>query len=327
MGNEEEKTPVSLRDAIEQGFNRVEQEEAAEAQGAAPMQGEPAPDPSQAGSEPAAETQAPAPAPAAVPVSEVTGAALAQAPAANAPGGMLQFLMAQVQQLQAQNAQLAQQVQQAQNTVQEQSQLAQNAVDTAAEQPTINVPVLDFNEMQYDDDETRARKMADWQNAMVQMISDQVDRQRAGQLQPIIEDWQRNKRIAEDEAAKAQIWGDARFAGFKDRDAQIQQIIGANKEFDGMEAKRKYLLAGLIDRGLNQSAAPTAEEIANLYRNSPDAQRIIDSERARTIAERNNQIPTIQPSSGLSTANAIPDEAPKTKNDLWRRTDEIFGVR
>lgn len=324
MGNEEERAPISLREAIEQGFNRVEQEEAAEAQGAAPAQEEPAP-----AAEAETAQQVPAQAPNPDPVPEVTGADPAQAPAsgANATGGMMQFLMAQIQQLQAQNAQLAQQVQQAQGTVQEQSQLAQNAVDTAAAQPTINVPVLDFNEMQYDDDETRARKMADWQNAMVQVISDQVDRQRAGQLQPIIEDWQRNKRIAEDEAAKAEIWGDSRFAGFKDRDAQIQQIIGANKEFDGMEAKRKYLLAGLIDRGLNQSATPTAEEIANLYRNSPDAQRIIDSERARTIAERNNQIPTIQPSSGLSTANAIPDEAPKTKNDLWRRTDEIFGVR
>lgn len=324
MGNEEEKTPMSLRDAIEQGFNRVEQEEAA-AQGAAPAEGVPAQ--AAEGNEPAPQGGAPVPAQNPAPVPEVTGAAPAQAPGASPQGGMMQFLMAQVQQLQAQNAQLAQQVQQAQGTVQEQSRLAQDAVNTAAEQPTINVPVLDFNEMQYDDDETRARKMQEWQSAMVQMISDQVDRQRAGQLQPIIEDWQRNKRIAEEEAAKAQIWGDSRFAGFKDRDAQIQQILGANHEFDDMDAKRKYLLAGLIDRGLNQSATPTAEEIANLYRNSPDAQRIIDSERARTIAERNNQIPTIQPSSGLSTANAIPDESPKTKNDLWRRTDEIFGVR
>lgn len=325
MGNEEERNPMTLRDAIEQGFNRVEQEEAA-AQGDVPPQGEPASDQPPAGSEPTAEAQASTSAPATVSVPEVTGAAPEPAPAANAQGGMMQFLMAQLQQAQTQNAQLVQQLQQAQGTVQQQSQLAQDAVNTAAEQPTINVPVLDFNEMQYDDDETRNRKMQEWQNAMVQMISDQVDRQRAGQLQPIIEDWQRNKRIAEDEAAKAQIWGDSRFAGFRDRDAQIQQIIGANKEFDGMDAKRKYLLAGLIDRGLNQSATPTAEEIANLYRNSPDAQRIIDAERARTIADRNNQIPTIQPSSGLSTANAIPDESPKTKSDLWRRTDAIFGL-
>jgi hypothetical protein len=328
---EEEKT-ISLRDAIEQGFNRVEQEEAQ--QGAAPG-AEPAPDAAPVGNEAPAQAEAPAPAPAQnpAPVPEVMGQ---QAPAPapqTAPvqqkqdplqemAAMNQYLIQRAQQLEAQ-------IQQMQGTVQQQSQLAQQTIDTAAQQPTIEIPILDFNEMQYDDDATRAEKMQAWQNAMIANIKDEVTRQRAGELEPIIQDWQQKQRIAAEEAAKAQIWADSRFADFKDNDAQIQQIIAANKEFDGMDANRRYLLAGLAARGLNQSQqqAPTAEQIAEMYRNSPDAQRIIDAERARAIADRNNQIPTIQPSSGLSTANAIPDEAPKTKDDLWRQVEARLGGR
>ena len=245
---------------------------------------------------------------------------------APAPGtGMMQYLIQRLQQAEAQNAQLMAQAQQAQQTVQEQSQAAQGAVEMATNQPSITIPVLDFNEMQYDDDETRARKMADWQNAMVQQISDSVARQYAGQLQPIKEDWEAKRKAAERKSARQAIWGDSRFSDFKDRDERIQQIINANPELQNMDANRSYLMGGMIARGLDYNPTPTAEQLVQWVQANPDAQRMLDQQRAQAVADRNQQIPTIQPSSGLNTANAIPESIPQTMDDVRDRMAKRFG--
>lgn len=246
-----------------------------------------------------------------------------QAPAPGA--GMMQYLIQRLQQAEAQNAQLMAQVGQAQQTVQEQSQAAQGAVEMATSQPSVTIPVLDFNEMQYDDDETRARKMADWQNAMVQQISDSVARQYAGQLQPIKEDWEAKRKAAERESARQAIWGDSRFTDFKDRDERIQQIINANPELQGMDPNRSYLMGGMIARGLDYNPTPTAEQLVQWVQANPDAQRMLDQQKAQAVADRNQQIPTVLPSSGLNTANAIPESIPQSMDDVRDRMAKRFG--
>jgi hypothetical protein len=245
---------------------------------------------------------------------------------AQAPGaGMMQYLIQRLQAAEAQNAQLMAQAQQAQQTVQEQSQAAQGAVEMATSQPSVTIPVLDFNEMQYDDDETRARKMADWQNAMVQQISDSVARQYAGQLQPIKEDWEAKRKAAERESARQAIWGDSRFTDFKDRDERIQQIINANPELQGMDPNRSYLMGGMIARGLDYNPNPTAEQLVQWVQANPDAQRMLDQQKAQAVADRNQQIPTVLPSSGLNTANAIPESIPQSMDDVRDRMAKRFG--
>lgn len=245
---------------------------------------------------------------------------------AQAPGaGMMQYLIQRLQQAEAQNAQLMAQAQQAQQTVQEQSKAAQGAVEMATSQPSVTIPVLDFNEMQYDDDETRARKMADWQNAMVQQISDSVARQYAGQLQPIKEDWEAKRKAAERESARQAIWGDSRFTDFKDRDERIQQIINANPELQGMDPNRSYLMGGMIARGLDYNPNPTAEQLVQWVQANPDAQRMLDQQKAQAVADRNQQIPTVLPSSGLNTANAIPESIPQSMDDVRDRMAKRFG--
>jgi hypothetical protein len=246
-----------------------------------------------------------------------------QAPAPGA--GMMQYLIQRLQQAEAQNAQLMAQAQQAQQTVQEQSQAAQGAVEMATSQPSVTIPVLDFNEMQYDDDETRARKMADWQNAMVQQISDSVARQYAGQLQPIKEDWEAKRKAAERESARQAIWGDSRFTDFKDRDERIQQIINANPELQNMDPNRSYLMGGMIARGLDYNPNPTAEQLVQWVQANPDAQRMLDQQKAQAVADRNQQIPTVLPSSGLNTANAIPESIPQSMDDVRDRMAKRFG--
>lgn len=328
MGEQNENK--TLAEAIREGFARQEAEE--QAQGETPVDTAQAETPVET---PAPEAEA-APEVQAQPetvvnpnIPDVTAPAQAQAPApepaqSQVPN-MMQYLMERLRAAEQANAQLQAQMQQAQATVQDQSQAAQNALDTAMNQPTITVPVLDFNEMQYDDDATRAQKMQDWQNAMVQQISDAVSKQYAGQLAPIREDYENKRRIAEQEAARQTIWGDSRFADFKDRDEQIQRILNANPELQQLGANRSYLVGGLMARGLDYKPNPSPEELVKMVQNSPEAQRMLDQQRAQTIADRNQQIPTIQPSSGMATANAIPDAVPKTKDDLFRMAAQRLG--
>lgn len=328
MGEQNENK--TLAEAIREGFARQEAAEQAEAQGETPVDAVPAETPAETPApeaEAAPEAQAQPEAVVNPDIPDVTAPAQAPAPEPTQPQvpNMMQYLMERLRAAEQANAQLQAQMQQAQATVQDQSQAAQNALDTAMNQPSITVPVLDFNEMQYDDDATRAQKMQDWQNAMVQQISDAVSKQYAGQLAPIREDYENKRRIAEQEAARQTIWGDSRFADFKDRDEQIQRILNANPELQQLGANRSYLVGGLMARGLDYKPQPSPEELVKMIQNSPEAQRMLDQQRAQTIADRNQQIPTIQPSSGMATANAIPDAVPKTKEDLYRMAAERLG--
>lgn len=232
---------------------------------------------------------------------------------------MFQIMMEQMRQLQAQNAQLQQALSQAQGTVQEQSRAAEGAMDNAMTQPTVTVPILDFNELQYDDDATRTQKLTDWQNALTASIRDSVEQQYAGQIAPIIAEYQAKIRESETARAKDQLYGDPRFADFRDRDAQIEHILSTVPELGGLSPDKRYLLGGMIARGMAYQSQPTAEDLVRQVQANPDALRMLDTERARTIADRNGQIPTIMPSSGMSTANAIPDEIPKDMNDMRDR--------
>ena len=104
-----------------------------------------------------------------------------------------------------------------------------------------------------------------------------------------------------------------------------QEAFAKEMELQGMDANRSYLMGGMIARGLDYHPNPTAEEIVKMVQANPDAQRMLNQQMAQAIAERNQQIPTIQPSSGLATANAIPESTPKTKDDLYRRAAERLG--
>ena len=321
MGEQNEKT---LAEVIRDGFARQEAEQPEVPADQVPVEGE----------NPVDVQAAPQEAPVEQPVTQDVPEVLPQtqpepAPAPAQPQGvnMLQYLMQRLQVAEAQNAQLMQQFQQAQATVQDQSQAAQGALETAVNQPSVTVPVLDFNELQYDDDQTRAEKMREWQNAMVQQISDAVQRQYAGQLQPIKEDWENQRRIAEEESVRQTIWADKRFSDFKDRDDKIRRILDANPELRELGANRSYLVGGLMARGMDYNPNPSPEEIVKMVQNSPEAQKMLDTQRAQQIAERNQQIPTIQPSSGMATANAIPDNTPQTMDELRRRAAQRFGVQ
>ena len=241
-------------------------------------------------------------------------------------------LMALVQQLMAQN----QQLQQTSNAMQQQSQAAENGIMSQftpeaapqAQQTAEDVaPTLDFASMRYMSEEEQAQKMADWQQSVVDYAIRRATEAARSEIAPVRDEYEAKRRIAENDAAKATIYADPRFASFRDRDAYIERIIAATPALNGVDAATRYMLGGLIDRGMSnlQPHEITTEELVQKALASPEVMKALETKRATEIQKQNAEIPTIAPSSGTGNASPIPESKPKSFEDIRERAMRRFA--
>ena len=256
-------------------------------------------------------------------------------PPANQPN-QSSDLMALVQQLMAQNQQLQAQLQQTSNAMQQQSQAAENGIMSQftpeaapqAQQTAEDVaPTLDFASMRYMSEEEQAQKMADWQQSVVDYAIRRATEAARSEIAPVRDEYEAKRRIAENDAAKATIYADPRFASFRDRDAYIERIIAATPALNGVDAATRYMLGGLIDRGMSnlQPHEITTEELVQKALASPEVMKALETKRATEIQKQNAEIPTIAPSSGTGNASPIPESKPKSFDDIRERAMRRFA--
>ena len=245
-------------------------------------------------------------------------------------------LMALVQQLMAQNQQLQAQLQQTSNAMQQQSQAAENGIMSQftpeaapqAQQTAEEVaPTLDFASMRYMSEEEQAQKMADWQQSVVDYAIRRATEAARSEIAPVRDEYEAKRRIAENDAAKATIYADPRFASFRDRDAYIERIIAATPALNGVDAATRYMLGGLIDRGMSnlQPHEITTEELVQKALASAEVMKALETKRATEIQKQNAEIPTIAPSSGTGNASPIPESKPKSFDDIRERAMRRFA--
>lgn len=245
-------------------------------------------------------------------------------------------LMMLVQQLMTQNQQLQAQLQQTSNAMQQQSQAAENGImsqftpDAApqAQQTAEDVaPTLDFASMRYMSEEEQAQRMADWQQSVVDYAIRRATEAARSEIAPVRDEYEAKRRIAENDAAKATIYADPRFASFRDRDADIERIIAATPALNGVDAATRYMLGGLIDRGMSnlQPHEITTEELVQKALASPEVLKALETKRATEIQKQNAEIPTIAPSSGTGNASPIPESKPKSFEDIRERAMRRFA--
>ena len=259
-------------------------------------------------------------------------------PPANQPQSTNQSsdLMMLVQQLMAQNQQLQAQLQQTSNAMQQQSQAAENGIMSQftpeaapqAQQTAEDVaPTLDFASMRYMSEEEQAQKMADWQQSVVDYAIRRATEAARSEIAPVRDEYEAKRRIAENDAAKATIYADPRFASFRDRDAYIERIIAATPALNGVDAATRYMLGGLIDRGMSnlQPHEITTEELVQKALASPEVMKALETKRATEIQKQNAEIPTIAPSSGTGNASPIPESKPKSFEDIRERAMRRFA--
>lgn len=258
--------------------------------------------------------------------------------AANQPNQQNYDMMQLVQQLMAQNQQLQAQLQQTGAAMQQQSQAAENAImGQFAPQPAPEAqqeaediaPTLDFAGMRYMSEDEQAQKMAEWQQSVVDYAIKKATASVQQEIAPVRDEYEAKRRIAEADAAKATIYADPRFASFRDRDADIERIISTTPALNGADAATRYMLGGLIDRGLNylQPKEMTTEELVQKALASPEVMKALETKRATEIQKQNAEVPTIAPSSGTANASPIPENKPKDMNEIRERALKRFGWR
>ena len=247
-------------------------------------------------------------------------------------------MMQLVQQLMAQNQQLQAQLQQTGAAMQQQSQAAEGAImGQFSPQPSPEAqheaediaPTLDFAGMRYMSEDEQAQKMAEWQQSVVDYAIKKATESVQKEIAPVRDEYEAKRRIAEADAAKATIYADPRFASFRDRDADIERILSATPALNGADAATRYMLGGLIDRGLNylQPKEMTTEELVQKALASPEVMKALETKRAAEIQKQNAEVPTIAPSSGTANASPIPESRPKDANELRERAFKRFGLR
>ena len=247
-------------------------------------------------------------------------------------------MMQLVQQLMVQNQQLQAQLQQTGAAMQQQSQAAEGAImGQFAPQPAPEAqqeaediaPTLDFAGMRYMSEDEQAQKMAEWQQSVVDYAIRRATEAARSEIAPVRDEYEAKRRIAEADAAKATIYADPRFASFRDRDADIERILSTTPALNGADAATRYMLGGLIDRGLNylQPKEMTTEELVQKALASPEVMKALETKRATEIQKQNAEVPTIAPSSGTANASPIPESKPKDMNEIRERALKRFGWR
>lgn len=220
----------------------------------------------------------------------------------------------------------------------QQSALAENALagqfTPQAAIPTTPAPVedvppqtLNFEELQYMSDDERNKRVLEWQTDVMRYAADQAVRRVREELAPVREDYETKRRMAAEEAAKSVVFADPRFSGLKGEMNEIERIIQSTPMLaNAGDPEMKYTLAALLRNGVKYSRQPTSEEIIALVDKNPEVQKALEGRRARAVRDNTGSLPKPQPSSGLSSAAAVPENRPKSYQDVAKKFSQAFGL-
>jgi hypothetical protein len=231
--------------------------------------------------------------------------------------------------MQQREAHFGQQIAQQNAAMQEQSQAAetaimgqftpQSAVPKAAP-AQVSAPVLNFAEISYLSPEEQQGKISQWQqeymNYAVRAATAQIRDEVAREIAPVKEDYEAKRRIAENNAAKTTLLNTPQFADMKGKEGDLERIIASTPLLQGAKPEQKYMLAALISRGINASRQPTTEELIERASANPDVMKALEARRVSEIQQNNEGLPKVVPSSGIGNVNAVPEERPKTSEDV-----------
>lgn len=320
----DEKT-MSLAEAITQGWDAAVGE-AAEAPAEAPAE-VPAEAPAEeameapAGTEPVQEPATPAETTVQPPVDPYR----AQTEQFLKNQAQTEQLLQMVREQQALIAQLTTQAQQANQAVQEQSRLAEEAVNRTMEPEPY--PQLDWNAVRYMEADAQNQAIAQWQQAVMERATKDAVAQAMGEMAPIREKYEADRRMAENDAARTAVFGDPRFADFAERRESIERVISGTPALQGLSPTDRWVIGGLMDRGLRHQNAPTADEILTMAKANPEVMKALAAQHAADVAQAQAGVPKIAASSGMAQAQAIPENRPKNIKDLGAAISKGLMVR
>lgn len=216
------------------------------------------------------------------------------------------------QRAQQENAQLKARIAELEAAMQQQSQAAENAIVDEMLEP----PEFPLDGFEYLSDEERAQRLAEYNSAMAEYTKKQILKE----ISPAIQYFQQQSKLAEYEATRNALASSPELKPLMDDFDGIDRVIQRTPELESLDPQRRLIIAALINKGIkamNNQKQPTPEEIASQALQNPEAMRIIETKRAQQIAQKNQNVPKITASSGMSSAVAMPEEKPKGWGDAF----------
>jgi hypothetical protein len=212
--------------------------------------------------------------------------------------------------------------------MQAQTEQANRANERAVEEAVLTPPTPpDFGTVQYQDDGERLRAISQYGAAMADYTRQAVMKE----LQPIVDQYHRQTKEAEEAAVKNQLLASGQLEGFSEDMAQIDKIVSTTPGLSELSPEVKYTLAYVINRGVKAmnakpAAAETAEQLVAKVMQNPEALKAIEKERVAKIAAANKSAPPIAASQGQGNAPAVAQNPPQDFNEARARALKRFGL-
>ena len=231
---------------------------------------------------------------------------------------------AEVGQLRAMMEQMREMMTQQQKAQQEANKANEEAIASA----TLEPPTLDFERVQYLSDDERSEELRKYNNAMAEYTRQTIMKE----LQPMVDQYQKQTKEAENAAVKNQLISSGKFKGFAEEAEHIESIIRSTPALANLAPEQRYALGYVINRGVQamnaKPAAPeTVEQLVAKVLQNPEAMKAIEKERVTKLAQANKSAPPIAASQGQSNAPAISPNPPKTLDEARAKALKIFGLR
>ncbi|MBE6599125.1 MAG: hypothetical protein E7638_06765 [Ruminococcaceae bacterium] len=327
--SEERNEEMSLREALEGAFAEESAQDGGTATAETPAAAET--EAEQAVEEQAAESPA---LPPREPVDGVTEGAPQQTGGMPTPSEMWQAMQGLMQE----NRRLAAEIRQRDEAIMQQSEAAEGAIMgqftpeaavPAQTPPAMSAPpVLNMSEFNYLDPEKQQEMLAKWQqesmNYAVRSAAAQVKEEILKDIAPVREDYEAKRRVAANDAAKVAIFAMPQFADMKGKEDEIERVIAGTPLLQNAAPEERYMLGALISRGLHAAKQPTSEELINMAKANPDVMKALEAARVAEIQQNNAALPRVVPSSGMGNANAVPENKPKTMDDVKKAFHRLY---
>lgn len=233
---------------------------------------------------------------------------------------------AELAQAMSDNEALRRQNEELQKTISEMSQANKEEVVEEA----MKMPVLDFNELAFADEETQRKAQQDYVNA----VSEMARRDIMKELSPFVEQAKEAQAMKAKNEAIATLSQMPELSGIEQMLPQLDKIIANNKWLSSadMPIDEKLINAYAIARGVNaintpveEKKEPTAEELMELYDKNPTFQELIEKKRIEAV-KGSQQVPQFSASSGAVNVALNIKEKPKTFEEASERTRKMFGA-
>ena len=229
----------------------------------------------------------------------------------------LQQVLQELEALKAQNQQM-------QGTLEELSKKNEENLIEEALQP----PVLDINALAFATEEEVAQAQAEF----AQKMSEYNRQELMKELAPTLEYAKKGMQEAERTEVYSALSQVPELKGIKDMMPQIDQIISSNKWLQSadMPLEEKIINAYVIANGakaLNTPIEPpkelTNDDLMELYDKNPTFQELVEKKRLEAI-KNSQQVPPFSASSGAVNAALNIKEKPKTFEEAFERTRQMF---